>query len=556
MLMHILSSSGLIVCVLLIRVLFRGKVPYRLLYLLWIPVFLRLMIPGTLLDFELTRPETDIYPMNDWFGEETEESDAQTEISEHMSNVTQTPQTVQSISPKNILCTLHLFGCVAVGCRFCLLAFSVRRRLYRSRRFLKMHGKIRVYSTDSTIAPCVHGLLPAIYLTDDVAGPEENSLIMEHEYMHIRHFDFLRITLRRIAAVLYWWNPLVWLYIRFAAEDAELACDEAVAARLDPRTRLQYAKAIYALLPQNRNGSLGFVGKPLKRRLIALTCQTATRAWANVLAVILILTVSVLCACGLSVEQEFPSVQENISSTDWCGELLPSDFPVPIYDEIYEIVQDGDILTVTLFAEPGPVSDYLPSHNLRARLIKIGYVNFYDFETRREYFLNKDGYNVTISDNLNAGWLYELNKQNPYGYTYEIKLEKISHSFESIFWQYPYKKTDLGLQQTVFDGYPTDNLPAQFPPPHEDSGLRLASATQEQGGVFLRFEGSVEDFWRYNRAISDAEFYFIETGGEDFFFVNAEGDYLFARIVSLSTDARQGGVFEYQVCKYNPLVKK
>ncbi len=555
--MHILSSSLLIVFVLLIRILFREKVPYRLLYLLWVPVFLRLMIPGTVYDFTFlpTEHETVLDSAFEWLSNDADITEEPSVPSEEVSSDHQAPQTSQSVSSKDILYIIYLLGCVAVGCRFCMLALSVRRRLHFSRRFLQMHGKIRVYRTDSALAPCVHGLIPAIYLTDDMEDPESIALVLEHEAMHIKHLDFIRVVLRRLAAVLYWWNPLVWLYIRFAAEDAELACDEAVAKRLDCGMRLQYAHTIYALLPQNRNGSLGFGGKPLKRRLGALTSRTAPRVPMTVLAAVLVLAVSAMCACGLAVKVS-PSLQENVTSDDWCAELFPDDFPVPIYDEIYEIVRDGDVVTVTLFSEPGPVSDFLPSHNLRKRLGKHGYVNFYDYDTHREYFLNKQGYNVTINDSVTAGWLYELNKQNPYGYTYQIKLEKLSHSYESIFWQYPYKKTDLGLQQNVFDGYPTEYLPAQLPRPSEELNLHLTRAEQLENGVFLQYTGELYDFWRYNRVISDAGFYFIETGDESFFFVNDEGDYLFARIVSMSIGERGHDVFEYQVCKRNPHIKK
>lgn len=554
MLMHILSSSLLIACVLLVRVLFRGKVPYRLLYLLWIPVFLRLMIPGTVYDFTVLQPEeqTAFHSAIEWLADDVVTPAEPGTPSED--STAPAPQPSSDVSFQTILLSFYLIGCIAVGGRFCILSLSVWRKLNRSRTFLYQYRGIRVYKTDCTFAPCVHGLIPAVYLTNDVSA--QMNLILEHEYTHIKHLDFLRLALRRLSAVLYWWNPLVWFYVRFAAEDAELACDESVAARLDQTKRLQYANAIYALLPQNRKSSLGFVGKPLKRRLVALTSRHTTRASVSVLAAVLVAAVSVMSTCGLTAVQRTPDPPDGFSDGEWCSELFPPDFPVPFYNEIYEIKQDGDSVTVTLFCEPGPVSDYLPSHNLRARLIKCGYINFYDFETRREYFLNKEGYNVTINDNLRAGWLDEIHKQNPYGYTYQIKLEKIEHTFESVFWEYPYKNKDLGLEPITFDGYPTDALPVQLPAPPESLTLRLTHAEQQKNGVYLRYEGDLYDFWRYNRMISDAGFYFIETGGGDFFFVNAQGDYLYARIVSMSNSERGHDVFEYQICKHNSLIKK
>lgn len=554
MLMHILSSSLLIACVLLVRILFRGKVPYRLLYLLWIPVFLRLMIPGTVYDFTVLQPEeqTAFHSAIEWLADDAVTPAEPGTPSED--STAPAPQPSSDVSFQTILLSIYLIGCIAVGGRFCIVSLSVWRKLNRSRTFLYQYRGIRVYKTDCTLAPCVHGLIPAIYLTD--GAPAQTDLILEHEYTHIKHLDFLRLALRRLSAVLYWWNPLVWFYVRFAAEDAELACDESVAARLDQTKRLQYANTIYALLPQNRKSSLGFVGKPLKRRLVALTSRHTTRASVSVLAAVLVVAVSVMSTCGLTAVQRTPEPPAVFSDGEWCSELFPPDFPVPIFDEIHEIEQKDGTVSVTLFSEPGPLSDYPPKYNLRARLLKLGYVNFYDFETRREYFLNKEGYNVTLRDCLDTGWLYELNKQNPYGYTYQIKLTKISHSYESIFWKYPYRKTDLGLAQKVFDGFPSEALPAQFPAPPAELALNLTHAEQQNNGIFLRYTGDLLDFWRYNRIISESGFYFIETGGEVFFYVNADGDYLFARIVSISGSDTANGVFEYQICKYNPKIQK
>ena len=42
---------------------------------------------------------------------------------------------------------------------------------------------------------------------------------------------------------VYWWNPFIWLAAIYSKRDAELACDEAVAAGLPDKERLAYARA-------------------------------------------------------------------------------------------------------------------------------------------------------------------------------------------------------------------------------------------------------------------------------------------------------------------------
>ena len=57
-------------------------------------------------------------------------------------------------------------------------------------------------------------------------------MILRHELTHLRHLDFLWSLCRTAAVIVYWWNPFIWLAAICSKRDAELACDEAVAARL------------------------------------------------------------------------------------------------------------------------------------------------------------------------------------------------------------------------------------------------------------------------------------------------------------------------------------
>ncbi|MFR5760227.1 MAG: M56 family metallopeptidase [Oscillospiraceae bacterium] len=59
---------------------------------------------------------------------------------------------------------------------------------------------------------------------------DTTALILRHELTHLRHLDPLWSFCRTAAVVAYWWNPLVWLAAIVSKRDAELACDEAVAA--------------------------------------------------------------------------------------------------------------------------------------------------------------------------------------------------------------------------------------------------------------------------------------------------------------------------------------
>ena len=89
-------------------------------------------------------------------------------------------------------------------------------------------------------------------MTEDVLRNDTTELIVRHELTHLRHLDFLWAFCRTAAVVVYWWNPLVWLAAIFSKRDAELACDETVAAGLAPEQRIAYARAILAQAPRKK----------------------------------------------------------------------------------------------------------------------------------------------------------------------------------------------------------------------------------------------------------------------------------------------------------------
>ena len=100
--------------------------------------------------------------------------------------------------------------------------------------------------TESRRAPLTFGVFrPTVLLPDDLpAGQPQFQLVLAHELAHIRRKDCLRKLLLIVCLCLYWWNPLVWIMVRLANRDMELACDEAVLRALGPACKKPYALAL------------------------------------------------------------------------------------------------------------------------------------------------------------------------------------------------------------------------------------------------------------------------------------------------------------------------
>lgn len=307
MLREVLTVSALILAVLLVRAIFKNRVPKRMVYTLWLVVLVKLCLPGTLVSLPVLPAEEAAAPV------QRVELPAQPLPAQQPAQAVTQPQTPvqQPVSPAQgaaeapakPLTAMQIFQIVWAGGSALLglwllgtwLVFAIR--LHKSRRFLSMRGGTRIYVSSAVKSPCLAGLVPAVYLTEDVLQTNSTELILRHELTHLRHLDFLWSLCRTAAVIAYWWNPFIWLAAICSKRDAELACDEAVAAGLSDAQRLVYARAILAQAPR-RAAALSLAGPPVRERILFLTKKQRT----SVLCVILVLLL-IVSAAGCSITE-------------------------------------------------------------------------------------------------------------------------------------------------------------------------------------------------------------------------------------------------------------
>ena len=307
MLREVLTVSALILAVLLVRAIFKNRVPKRMVYTLWLVVLVKLCLPGTLVSLPVLPAEEAAAPV------QRVELPAQPLPAQQPAQAVTQPQTPvqQPVSPAQEaaeapakpLTAMQIFQIVWAGGSALLglwlfgtwLVFTVR--LHKSRRFLGRRGRTRIYTSSAVKSPCLAGLVPAVYLTEDVLQTPETELILRHELTHLRHLDFLWSFCRTAAVIAYWWNPFIWLAAICSKRDAELACDEAVAAGLSDAQRLAYARTILAQTPR-KAAALSLAGPPVRERILFLTKKQRTSALCVILALLLIVS-----AAGCSITE-------------------------------------------------------------------------------------------------------------------------------------------------------------------------------------------------------------------------------------------------------------
>ena len=362
MLKEVLTVSALIAVVLLVRAIFKNRVPKRMIYCLWLVVLLKLCLPGTLFSLPVLPAEKLVAPT------QISELPAQTTpVIQQPAQTVMQPQTPaqQQVSPAqetakpaakplttaqilqiawfsgSALLGLWLFGAWAV--------FTIR--LHRDRRFLGKRGGTCIYVSGAVKSPCLAGLIPAVYLTEDVLQADEAELILRHELTHLRHLDFLWSLCRTAAVTVYWWNPFIWLAAICSKRDAELACDEAVAAKLPDKERLAYARAILAQAPR-KTAALSLAGPPVKERILFLTKKQRTSVLCVILALLLVVSATG-CSFAELTQQKAGEITMPDHAADSSANATPqeADSALPVMDtvELIGFVADSQTPWIELY---------------------------------------------------------------------------------------------------------------------------------------------------------------------------------------------------------------
>ena len=362
MLKEVLTVSALIAVVLLVRAIFKNRVPKRMLYALWLVVLLKLCLPGTLVSLPVLPAEDAAVPA------QSAERPVQTApVIQRPAQTVTKPQTPaqQPVSPVqetakpaakplttaqilqiawfsgSALLGLWLFGAWAV--------FTIR--LHRDRRFLGKRGGTCIYVSGAVKSPCLAGLIPAVYLTEDVLQADEAELILRHELTHLRHLDFLWSLCRTAAVTVYWWNPFIWLAAICSKRDAELACDEAVAAKLPESKRLAYARAVLAQAPR-KTAALSLAGPPVKERILFLTKKQRTSVLCVILALLLVVSATG-CSFAELTQQKAGEITMPDHAADSSANATPqeADSALPVMDtvELIGFVADSQTPWIELY---------------------------------------------------------------------------------------------------------------------------------------------------------------------------------------------------------------
>lgn len=316
---------------LILRRLMKKRYPARMVCVVWAILALRLLIP-----VQLTLPQApvQVMPRTSY----VVQSD-QTAFRQAGLPVVQNPTrwvtgtqaqtlsaadtgTVKTVDITDILLTLWLAGVIACvlwqGIGYYRLICSLKGTS-RSVERTDLHTILQEQCADLVIdreiplrvssaadCPMLAGFIhPTLYLSDEHISRTDAAFIFRHELTHYKHGDLWLKLLLLAARCLHWFNPLVHLIARFAQEDIEAACDDAVVRGHDGAYRRAYGETILRSAiaqAQKRKALVSCFGddkKTLMRRFEGLFDKSVKKRGVALVVMIALLVGSLSCTIAV-----------------------------------------------------------------------------------------------------------------------------------------------------------------------------------------------------------------------------------------------------------------
>lgn len=158
-----------------------------------------------------------------------------------------------------------------------------------------------MFVCEAISTPAVTGLFrPTLLLPHERYDSNDLRYILRHELCHLKRRDMLLKLVLLAANAMHWFNPVVYLMLRQADEDIELACDSAATDGLDRAERAAYSRTLLAAVQSHVRAlpattCFGGTVERLKRRITNVLGAQKKRG-LGVVALVLALTLTAGCA--------------------------------------------------------------------------------------------------------------------------------------------------------------------------------------------------------------------------------------------------------------------
>lgn len=222
------------------------------------------------------------------------------------------------------------------------------------RRKLNITQYIRIQRCGRVSSPMMIGFInPILILPREDYSDRELYVILHHELIHYRRYDIWYKLVLLLANAVHWFNPLVYIMVRYSNKDMEISCDAEVVKDKNVEFRREYSQTILDIIHKNhiRQVSLStyFNGgkRAIKDRILGILDMEKKKKGIGsfFLVMIVVIITGTIVACNgvdIQVEDINDIVQEDMQEDARLKEKIQRDIRMKEYmkkDYIQKIME-------------------------------------------------------------------------------------------------------------------------------------------------------------------------------------------------------------------------
>ncbi|MGL5380628.1 M56 family metallopeptidase [Clostridium sp.] len=349
-------ASILAVAIFGVRILIKGRLSPIFIYLLWIVMMFKLIIPYgpesnislyNLMDFKGNEIISSEFLKEDKLGEIENIKDSRYLESTHNISGKETNEKdyveksiLKATVLDKLLFSIWICGVIFFTIKIIISALKIKKLIYLGNKIrdekiedllvnlkkrLKIKNNVQIVFTKEINSPAIYGIVNTkLFLNKDlIKNVSDNELryILLHELCHLKRNDILVSKLINLMKVIYWFNPIIIIALNTMQSDCEVACDAKVLNFIDKKENLSYGKTIINILSYSNSKatSLGTIGmafnkKMIKERISMIGKNKKFGLKSIVLGGVVVLGVSIIGLTSQKPTAELVSEEENINN--------------------------------------------------------------------------------------------------------------------------------------------------------------------------------------------------------------------------------------------------
>lgn len=272
---------------------------------------------------------------------------------------------------------------------------------------------------EAITTPAVTGFFrPTLLLPHERYDLNDLRYILRHELCHLKRHDMLLKFVLLLANTMHWFDPMVYLMLRQADEDIELACDSAATDGLERAERAAYSRTLLAAVQSNVRAlpattCFGSTVERLKRRITNVLGAQKKRG----LGVVALVLVTLTAGCAVSWGQRAQANDDPFADKSYTVDKLL--YEAPGFTDGFT---DGTYPTFRTATNPAG-EKYVTMFN------DLGYALIYG--PMEEYKLEKQSFYALFGNTRDASPVDDLMQHNKFAWTGYCEEAKDSQPYQA-----------------------------------------------------------------------------------------------------------------------------